>query len=241
MIRHARRVAVRRGLARPAGPGRPHHHPDRRRRRTCGRAAARCGPTPRRSTRASRGGSGSPTTQLAEVYPWEDWILARSLVGTPAEGTLEDDLFAGCPHRGVRRPQHGARRDERAVPGGVRQEGRSGRRPRRRRRRGHRRRGRRRGSSPTVAFMRGKLKSTGPTGPLLAAFADGVGGCGASAGSHRVPERAIADRRRAGLGEQRAQRGVGGDQLVVVDPRSRRGGDGPHLGRVDRPAARGSR
>jgi hypothetical protein len=26
---------------------------------------------------------------------------------------------------------------------------------------------------PTVAFMQGKLKSTGPTGPLLAALADG--------------------------------------------------------------------
>lgn len=28
-------------------------------------------------------------------------------------------------------------------------------------------------SDPTVAFMQGRLKSTGPTGPLLAAFADG--------------------------------------------------------------------
>lgn len=27
---------------------------------------------------------------------------------------------------------------------------------------------------PTVAFMLGKLKSTGPTGPLLAALADGA-------------------------------------------------------------------
>ena len=26
---------------------------------------------------------------------------------------------------------------------------------------------------PSVAFMQGRLKSTGPTGPLLAAFADG--------------------------------------------------------------------
>ncbi len=33
--------------------------------------------------------------QLREVYPYEDWILARSLVGTPAEGELETDLFAG--------------------------------------------------------------------------------------------------------------------------------------------------
>ncbi len=28
-------------------------------------------------------------------------------------------------------------------------------------------------ADPTVAFMRGRLKSTGPTGPLLAALRDG--------------------------------------------------------------------
>jgi hypothetical protein len=33
--------------------------------------------------------------ELADVYPWEDWILARSLVGMPAEGELETDMFAG--------------------------------------------------------------------------------------------------------------------------------------------------
>jgi mycothiol S-conjugate amidase len=38
---------------------------------------------------------GLTDDQLAEVYPWEDWILARSMVGTPTEGALEDDLFAG--------------------------------------------------------------------------------------------------------------------------------------------------
>ncbi|MEY4340388.1 MAG: putative mycothiol conjugate amidase [Actinomycetota bacterium] len=38
---------------------------------------------------------GLTDDQLAEVYPWEDWILARSLVGTPAEGELESDLFTG--------------------------------------------------------------------------------------------------------------------------------------------------
>jgi mycothiol S-conjugate amidase len=38
---------------------------------------------------------GLTDEQLAEVYPWEDWILARSLVGSPAEGDLEDDLFSG--------------------------------------------------------------------------------------------------------------------------------------------------
>jgi len=38
---------------------------------------------------------GLSDEQLAEVYPWEDWILARSLVGVPADGEVEDDLFAG--------------------------------------------------------------------------------------------------------------------------------------------------
>lgn len=33
--------------------------------------------------------------ELAEVYPYEDWILARSLVGMPADGEYEADLFAG--------------------------------------------------------------------------------------------------------------------------------------------------
>jgi mycothiol S-conjugate amidase len=33
--------------------------------------------------------------QLAQVWPWEEWILARSVVGTPAEGEYEDDLFVG--------------------------------------------------------------------------------------------------------------------------------------------------
>ena len=34
-------------------------------------------------------------TELNAIYPWEDWILARSLVGPIPEGPLEDDLFAG--------------------------------------------------------------------------------------------------------------------------------------------------
>ena len=38
---------------------------------------------------------GLTDDQLAEVYPWEDWILARSLVGRPAEGEHESDLFSG--------------------------------------------------------------------------------------------------------------------------------------------------
>ncbi len=38
---------------------------------------------------------GLDDAELAEAYPYEDWILARSLVGGPADGELEDDLFAG--------------------------------------------------------------------------------------------------------------------------------------------------
>jgi mycothiol S-conjugate amidase len=38
---------------------------------------------------------GLTDEELADIYPWEDWILARSLVGIPAAGELETDLFAG--------------------------------------------------------------------------------------------------------------------------------------------------
>jgi mycothiol S-conjugate amidase len=42
---------------------------------------------------------GLDNGQLAEVYPWEDWILARSLVG-PIPGVDEEhDLFAGVRER----------------------------------------------------------------------------------------------------------------------------------------------
>jgi mycothiol S-conjugate amidase len=33
--------------------------------------------------------------QLAAVYPWEDWILARSVIGTIPDDDSERDLFAG--------------------------------------------------------------------------------------------------------------------------------------------------
>jgi mycothiol S-conjugate amidase len=33
--------------------------------------------------------------ELAELYPWEDWILARSLVGPIPDGDTERDLFEG--------------------------------------------------------------------------------------------------------------------------------------------------
>lgn len=38
---------------------------------------------------------GLTDSELAEVYPWEDWVLAKSAVGGPASGTYEDDLFHG--------------------------------------------------------------------------------------------------------------------------------------------------
>jgi hypothetical protein len=36
---------------------------------------------------------------MIEVYPWEDWVLAKSLVGVPPDGELEDDLFVGVRER----------------------------------------------------------------------------------------------------------------------------------------------
>jgi mycothiol S-conjugate amidase len=38
---------------------------------------------------------GLPDERQVAAYPYEDWILARSLVGMPVEGTVETDLFAG--------------------------------------------------------------------------------------------------------------------------------------------------
>lgn len=38
---------------------------------------------------------GLSDDQLAEIYPWEEWVLARSLVNTPATDKHEDDIFAG--------------------------------------------------------------------------------------------------------------------------------------------------
>jgi mycothiol S-conjugate amidase len=38
---------------------------------------------------------GLTDDELAEVYPWEDWVLADSRVGIPEPGALEDDLFIG--------------------------------------------------------------------------------------------------------------------------------------------------
>jgi mycothiol S-conjugate amidase len=42
---------------------------------------------------------GLSDEELAEAYPYEDWILAESHVGRPPEGVIEDDLFAGVRER----------------------------------------------------------------------------------------------------------------------------------------------
>ena len=37
-----------------------------------------------------------PDDLVREVFPWEEFVLARSLVDTgPRDGEYEDDLFAG--------------------------------------------------------------------------------------------------------------------------------------------------
>ena len=38
---------------------------------------------------------GLDDDEMGVVYPWEDWILARSAVGAPAGGGIESDLFDG--------------------------------------------------------------------------------------------------------------------------------------------------
>lgn len=38
---------------------------------------------------------GLQDDELAAVYPFEDWVLAKSMVGTPADHEIEIDLFAG--------------------------------------------------------------------------------------------------------------------------------------------------
>ena len=43
----------------------------------------------------SRWWFGLTDEELAEVYPWEDWILAKSAEGQGVDGAIEDDLFSG--------------------------------------------------------------------------------------------------------------------------------------------------
>ena len=50
---------------------------------------------PRRSTQTRGSGSRLADEELAVIYPWEDWILARSVVGPIPADDSERDLFAG--------------------------------------------------------------------------------------------------------------------------------------------------
>jgi hypothetical protein len=38
---------------------------------------------------------GLDDDEMSKVYPWEDWILARSTIGEVQAGVLETDLFVG--------------------------------------------------------------------------------------------------------------------------------------------------
>jgi mycothiol S-conjugate amidase len=38
---------------------------------------------------------GLDDDELAQVYPWEDWILAKSAIGDVESGIIESDLFDG--------------------------------------------------------------------------------------------------------------------------------------------------
>ena len=53
---------------------------------------------------------GLSDAELAEAYPWEDWVLARCLVELPqrAHGELEDDLFAGLRSPATQTSMRGA-------------------------------------------------------------------------------------------------------------------------------------
>jgi mycothiol S-conjugate amidase len=42
---------------------------------------------------------GLTDEELAGAYPYEDWVLAKSLVGFPPSGEREDDLFTGVRER----------------------------------------------------------------------------------------------------------------------------------------------
>ena len=42
---------------------------------------------------------GLDDDELNAVWPWEDWVLARSLVGPIPAAGAEDDLFAGVRSR----------------------------------------------------------------------------------------------------------------------------------------------
>ena len=79
--------------------GRPDHDPHRRRATTCGPAREALLAHATQVDPNEPFWFGLTDDELAEVYPWEDWVLAESLVGFPPPGELEDDLFAGVRER----------------------------------------------------------------------------------------------------------------------------------------------
>ena len=115
-----RRIAVRRGVARPAGR-RPAHHDQLDCREFLW---ARTGALRAHATKSTRrnGWFGLTDEQLAESTPFEDWILARSLVGRCPRPTVEPICSPVCV-RGVaagvdrERPVPGSRQEGRGVDG----------------------------------------------------------------------------------------------------------------------------
>jgi len=45
-----------------------------------------------------------PDDVIRDVFPWDEFALAQSLVGRPADGDSEDDLFAGVRASDVDEP-----------------------------------------------------------------------------------------------------------------------------------------
>ena len=173
--RARRRVAVRREVARAAGPGPPHHDHASTSATSCGPARRRCGPTPRRSTRRRRGGSASTTTR------WPRSTRGRT-GSSPARWSApipsDDDRATTCSPASASRSS-ATPMTTRPVPGRRRQEGRAGRRARRRRRRGHRaaRRGRGRRLRPDGRVHAGQVEGDrAPPGALFELLASRRGG-----------------------------------------------------------------
>ena len=126
---------------------------------TCGPAPGRCGPTPPRSTRTRRSGSGSPTRSWPRPTPTRTGSSPRSHVGEPAPrarsrttcspastraGPLVIDRHGAVPRSRCRKKDEivtGPDDADLVVTIPVADVG----------------------LDPTVAYMQGKLKATGPT------------------------------------------------------------------------------
>ena len=97
LVRRQRRGEPLRRLGRPLArrPRRHHDHPHRRR-RVHGRRARRACSRTRPRSRPTRSGSRCRSDVARDLHPWEDFVLARSLVESASvDGEFETDLFAG--------------------------------------------------------------------------------------------------------------------------------------------------